>query len=98
MLRIAALGSILLLHAEDPGIVDSLSRKAIAAGRTGARDFIRSRPAAAELEAISRAISIARETPCAIHIVHGSTADAIHLIREAQPHGVDVSGAACPPH
>jgi allantoinase len=96
MLRIAALGSILLLHAEDPQIVDSLSRKAIAAGRTGARDFIRSRPAAAELEAISRAISIAGETRCAIHIVHVSTADGIHLIREAQTRGIDVTGETCP--
>jgi allantoinase len=96
MLRIAALGSILLLHAEDPQIVDSLSRKAIAAGRTGARDFIRSRPAGAELEAISRAISIAGETRCAIHIVHVSTADGIHLIREAQTRGIDVTGETCP--
>jgi len=96
MLRIAALGSILLLHAEDPEIVETLSRKAIAAGRTRARDFIRSRPAAAELEAISRAISIAGETRCAIHIVHVSTADGIHLIREAQTRGVDVTGETCP--
>jgi allantoinase len=96
MLRIAALGSILLLHAEDPQIVDSLSRKAIAAGRTGARDFIRSRPAGAELEAISRAISIAGETRCAIHIVHVSTADGIHLIREAQTRGIEVTGETCP--
>ncbi|HET6309696.1 MAG TPA: amidohydrolase family protein, partial [Candidatus Nitrosotalea sp.] len=72
MLRIAALRSILLLHAEDPKIVDALSIKAIAAGRKGARDFIRSRPAAAELEAITRAIALAGETRCAIHIVHVS--------------------------
>jgi allantoinase len=96
MLRIAALGSILLLHAEDPEIVDALSRKAIAAGKTGARDFIRSRPAAAELDAITLAISIAGETRCAIHIVHVSTADGVHLIREAQTHGVDVTGETCP--
>ena len=96
MPRIATLGSILLLHAEDPGIVEALSHKAIAAGRTGARDFIRSRPAAAELEAISRAISIAGETRCAIHIVHVSTGDGIHLIREAQTRGVDVTGETCP--
>ncbi|GAC1475801.1 MAG: allantoinase AllB [Candidatus Dormibacteraceae bacterium] len=96
MRRIAALGSILLLHAEDPEIVDVLSRKAIAAGRTGSRDFARSRPAAAELNAISSAISIAAETRCAIHIVHVSTADGIDLIREAQTHGVDVTGETCP--
>ena len=96
MLRIAALGSILLLHAEDPSIVGSLTSKAIAEGRRGALDFIRSRPAAAELEAISLAISIAGETGCAIHIVHVSTALGIRLIREAQTQGVDVSGETCP--
>jgi allantoinase len=96
MLRIAALGSILLLHAEDPKIVDVLSRKAAATGRKGARDFIRSRPAAAELEAIARAIALAGETRCAIHIVHVSTAEGIHLIREGQTRGVDVTGETCP--
>ena len=96
MRRIAALGSILLLHAEDPETVEALSRKAIASGKTRARDFIRSRPPGAELDAISRAISIAGETRCAIHIVHVSTADGIHLIREAQTRGVDVTGETCP--
>ena len=96
MLRIAALGSILLLHAEDPKIVDTLSRKAIAAGKTGARDFIRSRPAAAELEAIAGAIALAGETRCAIHIVHVSTAEGIRLIREAQTRGVNVTAETCP--
>jgi allantoinase len=96
MLRIAALGSVLLLHAEDPRIVDALSRKGIAAGRKGAREFVRSRPAAAELEAITRAIALAGETRCAIHIVHVSTAEGIHLIREAQTRGVDVTGETCP--
>jgi allantoinase len=96
MRRIAALGSILLMHAEDPDIVEALSRRAIATGKTGPSDFIRSRPAGAELDAISRAISIAGETRCAIHIVHVSTADGIHLIREAQTRGVDVTGETCP--
>jgi allantoinase len=96
MRRIAALGSVLLLHAEDPEVIDTLSREAIAHGMTGAPDFIRSRPANAELEAISRAISLAEETSCAIHIVHVSTAQGMRWIREAQETGVDVSGETCP--
>jgi allantoinase len=96
MARIAALGSILLLHAEDPEIVGALSDRAIAEGRTGPRDFIRSRPASAELEAISRAIDVAGETGCTIHIVHVSTAQGMRLIREAQTQGVDASGETCP--
>ena len=96
MRRIAALGSVLLLHAEDPEVIDTLSREAIAHGMTSAPDFIRSRPANAELEAISRAISLAEETSCAIHIVHVSTAQGMRWIREAQESGVDVSGETCP--
>jgi allantoinase len=96
MRRVAALGSILLLHAEDAEVVDSLSREAIAHGMTGARDFVRSRPANAELNAISRAISFAEETSCAIHIVHVSTAQGMRWIQEAQTSGVNVSGETCP--
>jgi len=96
MRRIAALGSILLLHAEDPHVVDALTREAIAEGRTAARDFIRSRPAAAELEAISRAIHFSGEAGCPIHIVHVSTVEGVRRILEARAQGTDVSGETCP--
>jgi allantoinase len=96
MQRIAALGSILLLHAEDSETVEMLGGEAIAHGMTGARDFVRSRPANAEADAISRAISLAEETGCAVHIVHVSTAQGMRWIREAQTAGVNVSGETCP--
>ena len=96
MQRVATLGSILLLHAEDAETVDMLGREAIAHGMTGARDFVRSRPANAEMEAISRAISLAEETGCPLHIVHVSTAQGMQWIRQAQTAGVDVSGETCP--
>jgi allantoinase len=89
MKRIAALGSILLVHAEDP------SRLAPPAG-TSARDFIWSRPADAELQAISLALAIAEETGCRLHVVHVSTARGVELIHEAQQGGVDASGETCP--
>ncbi len=88
MKRIALLGSILLLHAEDP------SRLPAPAGST-ARDFIWSRPADAELEAIAQALAIAGETGCRLHIVHVSTARGVELIHEAQQGGLDVSGETC---
>jgi allantoinase len=96
MQRIAALGSILLLHAEDAETIEMLGREAIAHGMVGARDFARSRPANAEMDAISRAISLAEETGCAVHIVHVSTAQGMLWIREAQTNGVNVSGETCP--
>lgn len=96
MERIARLDSILLLHAEDAATIDELTRRALAAGKKGARDFIRSRPAAAELQAISSAISLAGETGCRIHIVHVSTARGAQQVSEARARGVDVSCETCP--
>jgi allantoinase len=96
MQRIAGLGSILLVHAEEPGIVARLAEQAMAEGRKRPRDFIDSRPAAAELEAISIAIAIARETDCRLHIVHVSTEIGVDMVAEAQTDGVDVSCETCP--
>jgi allantoinase len=96
MRRIAGLGSILLVHAEASGIVETLTRRAIAEGRLGPRDFVRSRPAAAELDAISRIIFWAEETGCPVHVVHVSTARGALMIAEARGRGVDVSAETCP--
>jgi allantoinase len=93
MHRIAQLGSILLVHAEDQEIIE---RQAVKAGGTGPRDFARSRPPEAEIDAIFRAIELAAETGCRLHVVHVSTAEGFLLIREAQERGVDVSGETCP--
>jgi allantoinase len=96
MKQIARLGSILLLHAENPDIIDPLAQQATSEGRTGPRDFIRSRPPEAELEAISMAIALARDAGCRIHIVHVSTEIGVHMVNEAQLLGVDVSCETCP--
>jgi allantoinase len=89
MQRIASLGSILLVHAEDPEHLRAPR------GRT-ARDFVRSRPPEAELDAIFRAIELSAETGCRLHIVHVSTAEGAVLIQQARDRGVDVSGETCP--
>jgi len=96
MRRIARASSILLVHAEEPGIVAELAELARSDGRVGPLDFIRSRPAAAELDAISTAIAIARETGCRLHIVHVSTEIGVDMVAEAQSDGVDVSCETCP--
>ena len=89
MKRIAALGSILLVHAEDPA-------RLLEPKGTGALDFIRSRPPEAESSAIAQAIELAHVTGCRLHVVHVSTARGLNLIREAQQKGLDVSGETCP--
>ena len=72
--------------------------RVLAAGMTGstARDFLDSRPVAAELEAISRAIEIAGATGARLHIVHVSSGSGVVKAREARTRGIDVSVETCP--
>jgi allantoinase len=96
MREIARLDSILLLHAESPNVIEPLVAQAVAEGRTGVRDFIRTRPPDAELDAISIAIALANDTGCRIHIVHVSTAEGVRMVTRAQGFGVDVTCETCP--
>lgn len=95
MVRIAQLGGILIVHAENDYITSELARRAIAEGRTGIRDYLTSRPVIAELEAIERAILFASETGCPLHIVHVSSGRGVSLVVEAQARGVNVSCETC---
>jgi allantoinase len=83
MKRIAELDSILLVHAEDPTLLQQPM------GPT-ARDFIDSRPPEAEISAIKLCVELSGETGCRVHIVHVSTAAGAALL------GGDVSGETCP--
>jgi allantoinase len=96
MTRVAKLGRIVAVHAENDQITGELARRAIAAGRTGIRDYLTSRPVIAELEAIERAILFASETGCPLHIVHVSSGRGVSLVVEAQARGVNVSCETCP--
>jgi allantoinase len=96
MARAAALGLPVAVHAENDAITALLARRAVALGRTTARDYLASRPVIAELEAIARAILLARETGCALHVVHVSTGRGVELVVEARRQGVDVTCETCP--
>jgi allantoinase len=93
MRQAARLGLPVAVHAESEEIV-----KAHAATLRGksARDFLASRPVAAELDAIRRALACARETGAKLHIVHVSCGSGIALAAEARAAGVDVTTETCP--
>jgi allantoinase len=75
----AALGSLVIVHAEDAAV---LAAAPPAAGRDYGR-FLRSRPAAAEVAAIGQVIDLARRTGARAHVLHLSAADAIGLVAAA---------------
>src|ERR1051325_5122713 len=96
MKRAARLGLPVAVHAESQTMTRRLSQERVAQGRTAIRDFLDSRPVAAELEAIREALDLAGETGCPLHLVHVSCGAGVRLITEAQRKGLDVSCETCP--
>jgi allantoinase len=96
MRRAAELDLLVAVHAESERMTSELTGAARAAGKTGVRDYLNSRPVTAELEAIRCAIEIAAETGCRLHIVHVSCGRGVVLVAEARSHGIDVSCETCP--
>jgi allantoinase len=96
-MKIAAdLGLPVATHAEDEEMVARLADEAKSAGRRGVRDYLASRPIAAEVAAIREACELAGETGCKLHIVHVSCGEGLDEIRAAKDRGVDVTAETCP--
>ena len=96
MERIAKTGKILALHAEDEGLTQDLAAKAKAEGISEIEAWLTSRPVDAEYLAISKALEIAGQTGCKIHIVHISNAPGFDMVHEARAAGIDVTAETCP--
>ena len=92
----AKLGLPVAVHAESEALTKALTLEAASKGRKGVRDYLDSRPAVAELEAISRALLFAEETGADLHVVHVSTARGVSLVTEAKRRGARVSCETCP--
>ena len=96
-MKIAAeLGLPVATHAENEEMVSRLAAEAKAAGRHGVRDYLATRPIAAEVAAIRAACELAGETGCKLYVVHVSSGEGLDAILEAKNRGVDVTAETCP--
>jgi allantoinase len=96
MKKLAELGHMLSIHAENALITDRLGEEMAKQGKITAADYVASRPVFTEVEAVKRALYLARETGCKIHFVHISTAEAVEEISKARSEGQDVTVESCP--
>lgn len=96
MKRAAQLDLLVAVHAESEEMTSMLTGTARAAGKNGGRDYLDSRPVAAELDAIRAATEIAGETGCRLHIVHVSCGSGVAVIAAARVQGINVTGETCP--
>lgn len=94
--KMRELGLTLLVHAESPGPLEIAERLISSNDDPRAyRTYLRSRPAAAEDEAIAMVIELCRKHRARAHIVHLSSASALPLLRAARADGVQVSAETC---
>ena len=96
MPELAALGSILLVHAEVPGPIETAAAELKEANAQIYQTFLKSRPRASENEAIALMIRICRETGANVHIVHHSSSDALPLLKAARAEGLPITVETCP--
>jgi allantoinase len=90
--EIGRLGSLLMVHAEDPGL---LAAAPPPSGRRY-RGFLDSRPADAEAAGVATVAAAAAGTGARAHIVHLSSAAGVAAVRAAQRAGVRLTAETCP--
>jgi dihydropyrimidinase len=89
-------GSLMMMHAENGGVIDVLVAQALAAGNTSPFYHGLSRPWQAEEEATHRAIMIADIAGAPLYVVHVSAKQAVEQIAAARDRGANVFGETCP--
>ncbi|MFT4230108.1 MAG: amidohydrolase family protein, partial [Microbacterium sp.] len=91
MEEVAALGSRLIVHAEDPALLAADGELGSSYGA-----FLASRPPASERSAVDRVIAAAARTGARAHILHLSDAGSLPAIRAAKAAGVALTVETCP--
>lgn len=94
--RTATNGGLICVHAENGGAIDVLVRQALAAGNTGPKYHMLTRPTTAEGEATNRAIRLAEMAGAPVYFVHLSCSDALDVVRSARDRGLPVHAETCP--
>ena len=90
--RVADLGGIAMVHAENGDVVAELSARLLAQGKTGPEAHAWSRPPAVEGEATNRAIMVADMAGVPLYVVHVSCEESHEAIRRARAAGRRVWG------
>jgi allantoinase len=96
MSEIAALNSVLFLHAENQTIINRLVAETFAKGNLTIQDFVASRPVISEIAAVQKAAAFAEICGCKIHIAHVSSGEVSACVTEAKKRGVDITVETCP--
>jgi dihydropyrimidinase len=88
-------GITVMVHAENAEMIDVLTKKLIAEGKTAPYYHAVSRPPVVEAEATRRAIYLAELADAPLYVVHVSAKEALEEIKQAYSRGQAVFGETC---
>ncbi len=95
MKKIARTGKPLLVHCENAELTDRLGEAYEKKGPNNLFNYVESRPVFTELEAIRRAIFLAKETGVRLYICHISCPEGIEEVKKARRDGLEVYAESC---
>jgi dihydropyrimidinase len=89
-------GLLVMLHAENGDVIETLTSEALADGHTTPEWHAKTRPAWGAVEATLRACSLAAQANASLYIVHMNVAGEVDMLKYAREHNVKVMGETCP--
>jgi allantoinase len=84
------------IHAESQDIIHALEERLKAAGRSDPRAFLDCHPPLTELEAVNRALFLAKRLGARVNIAHCSLAEGVDMVERARREGANVTVESCP--
>jgi len=88
-------GGMLLVHAEDNDMIETLVPHFLETGRTSAIHHAESKPPEVENKAIARCLRMVRDIGGRLFIVHMTTAEGVEMVGAARCAGLDVLAETC---
>jgi len=89
-------GMLVMLHAENGDVIETLVAQALAAGRTSPEWHAKTRPAWGAVEATFRAAALAAQADATLYVVHMNAGGEVDMLHYAREHGLKVMGETCP--
>lgn len=96
MPELTRLGAVLIVHAEVPGPIEHACGLVTNETAAAYETFLRSRPRAAEDDAIELMVRLMREFGTQVHIVHHSSATSLATLASAKADGLKLTAETCP--
>jgi dihydropyrimidinase len=90
------LGFLVNVHAENGDVIDILTKRLLAEGKTSPWYHRLSRPVGAEAEATARAVALAELAGAPLNVVHMTCKESVDKVREARARGSAIYGETCP--